>query len=243
MMRIALCDDEQKILDEVSQYINKYAERKNIQSFEVFSFDSARALKNALDDEKSFDIFVLDVYIGEEMGTALAKEIRKRGIESPIVFLTTSVEHAPQGYETGTLRYLIKPLDPKKFYEALDAAFLQVEKVSERLVKLKTENGIESINANLIMYSEAHDHYQYVVLRDNRKIKVRTTVTDLLSTLMRNGGFVRVGSAYIVNLRNVKNVSTHKVDLYHDMSVPIPRGKHTEIKKAFWEYQCEGLEE
>ncbi|MBE6916086.1 MAG: response regulator transcription factor, partial [Ruminococcaceae bacterium] len=225
MMRIALCDDEQKILDEVSQYINKYAERKNIQSFEVFSFDSARALKNALDDEKSFDIFVLDVYIGKEMGTALAKEIRKRGIESPIVFLTTSVEHAPQGYETGTLRYLIKPLDPKKFYEALDAAFLQVEKVSERLVKLKTENGIESINANLIMYSEAHDHYQYVVLRDNRKIKVRTTVTDLLSTLMRNGGFVRVGSAYIVNLRNVKNVSTHKVDLYHDMSVPIPRGK------------------
>ena len=243
MMRIALCDDEQKTLDEVSQYINKYAERKNIQSFEVFSFDSARALKNALDDEKSFDIFVLDVYIGKEMGTALAKEIRKRGIESPIVFLTTSVEHAPQGYETGTLRYLIKPLDPKKFYEALDAAFLQVEKVSERLVKLKTENGIESINANLIMYSEAHDHYQYVVLRDNRKIKVRTTVTDLLSTLMRNGGFVRVGSAYIVNLRNVKNVSTHKVDLYHDMSVPIPRGKHTEIKKAFWEYQCEGLEE
>ncbi len=243
MMRIALCDDEQKILDEVSQYINQYAERKNIQSFEVFSFDSARALKNALDDEKSFDIFVLDVYIGEEMGTALAKEIRKRGIESPIVFLTTSVEHAPQGYETGTLRYLIKPLDPKKFYEALDAAFLQVEKVSERLVKLKTENGIESIKANLIMYSEAHDHYQYVVLRDNRKIKVRTTVTDLLSTLMRNGGFVRVGSAYIVNLRNVKNVSTHKVDLYHDMSVPIPRGKHTEIKKAFWEYQCEGLEE
>ena len=73
MMRIALCDDEQKILDEVSQYINKYAERKNIQSFEVFSFDSARVLKNALDDEKSFDIFVLDVYIGEEMGTALMR--------------------------------------------------------------------------------------------------------------------------------------------------------------------------
>ena len=125
MIRIALCDDEQKILDEVSQYINKYAEKNNIQSIEIFQFDSARLLKNALDDEKSFDIFVLDVYISEEMGTELAKNIRKRGIENPIIFLTTSVEHAPQGYETGTLRYLIKPLDPKKFYEALDAALLQ----------------------------------------------------------------------------------------------------------------------
>ena len=48
MMRIALCDDESKILDEVSQYINKYADKKNIQSLEVFPFDSARSLKNKL---------------------------------------------------------------------------------------------------------------------------------------------------------------------------------------------------
>ena len=243
MIRIALCDDEQKILDEVSQYINKYAEKKNIQSLEVYPFDSVKALKNALDDDKSFDIFVLDVYIGKEMGTALAKNIRKRGIDNPIIFLTTSLEHAPQGYETGTLRYLIKPLDPKKFYEALDAALLQAEKVNERLIKFKTENGVETINANHIMYSEAHDHYQYVVLNDRRQIKVRNTVTELLTTLMRNGGFVRVGSAYIVNLRNVKNVSTYKVELYNDMSIPIPRGKHTEIKKAFWDYQYEGQED
>ena len=242
MIRIALCDDEQKILDEVMQHINIYAEKKNIQSLEVFPFDSAKAIKSALDD-KSFDIFVLDVYIGKEMGTALAKDLRKRGIESPIIFLTTSVEHAPQGYETGTLRYLIKPLDPKKLYEALDAAFLQAEKVNERLIRLKTENGVETINANHIMYSEAHDHYQYVVLNDQRQLKVRTTVTELLTTLMRSGGFVRVGSAYIVNLRNVKNVSTYQVDLYNGMSIPIPRGKHTEIKKAFWDYQYEGQED
>ena len=243
MIRIALCDDESKILDEVSQYINKYANKKNIQSLEIFPFDSAKALKNALDDDKSFDIFVLDVYIGKEMGTALAKNIRRRGIDSPIIFLTTSIEHAPQGYETGTLRYLIKPLDPKKFYEALDAAILQAEKVNERMITFKTENGIEIINANHIMYSEAHEHYQYIMLNDRRQIKVRNTVTELLTVLMRSGGFVRVGSAYIVNLRNVKNVSTYRMDLYNDMSIPIPRGKHIEIKKAFWDYQYEGQED
>ena len=99
------------------------------------------------------------------------------------------------------MRYLIKPLDPKKFYEALDAAILQAEKVNERMITLKTENGIETINANHIMYSEAHEHYQYIVLNDCRQIKVRNTVTELLTVLMRSGGFVRVGSAYIVNLR------------------------------------------
>lgn len=241
MIRIALCDDEAKVLDEVSLYINKYAEKKNNQPLEVFRFDSAKTLIYAL-DENAFDIFVLDVYIGNEMGTTLAKEIRKRGIESPIVFLTTSLEHAPESFETGTLRYLIKPINPQKFYEAMDAALIQAEKIGERLIKLKTENGVESVNARRIMYSEAHDHYQYVMLDGGLQIKVRMTVTELYTTLMKSGGFVRVGSAYIINLRNVKNVSTSEVRLYNNIRIPVPRGKHAELKKAFWDFQYEGRE-
>lgn len=243
MIRIALCDDEEKVLDEVSAYISKYAEKKEQQSSEVFRFNSARTLLSALDDGKAFDIFVLDVYIGEEMGTELAKSIRKRGIESPVMFLTTSVEHAPQGYETGTLRYLIKPIDPKKFYEAMDAAFRQAEKLGERRIKLKTEIGVEHINARHILYSEAHDHYQHVMLDNGRQIKVRMTVAELYATLMKNDGFARVGSAYIVNLRNIKNVSTSEVRLYNGTGIPIPRGKHTAVKKAFWDFQCEEEED
>ena len=239
MIRIALCDDEQKILDEVSQYINKYAEKKNNQALEIVPFDSARSLKNAMDDEKTFDVFILDVYIGKEMGTALAKNIRKRGIESPIIFLTTSVEHAPQGYETGTLRYLIKPLEPEKFYEAIDAACLQAEKLQSKLIRFKTENGIESINANNIMYSEAHDHYQYIKLDNGQTIKVRTTVSELYALLAKNDGFFRLGSAYIINLRNIKNLTSSAILLYDNTTIPIPRGKYAELKKVFWNFQCE----
>ena len=240
MIRIALCDDEQKILDEVSQYIKKYAEEKNNQALEIVPFDSARDLEAAMGDEKSFNIYILDVYIDEEMGTELAKNIRKRGIESPIIFLTTSIEHALEGYETGTLRYLLKPLDPNKFYEAMDAALLQAEKIAERLIRLKTENGIESINANRIMYSEAHDHYQHITLDNGGLFKVRMTVSALYTELEKNGGFVRLGSAYIINLRNVTNLSASKVLLCNNITIPIPRGKYAELRKAFWDYQCEG---
>ena len=242
MIKIALCDDEAKILDEVSSYINKYAEKKSNQRIEISRFDSAKALDFAL-HESSFDIFVLDVYIGEEMGTALARSIRKRGIESPIIFLTTSVEHAPESFETATLRYLIKPLDPQKLYEAMDVALIQVERTRERFIKFKTENGVERINASLILYSEAHNHYQYIMLNDDRQIKVRMTVAELYGILIKHDGFVRVGSAYIVNLRNIKNVSNTEVRLYKNISIPIPRGKHTEIKKAFWDFQYDGQED
>ena len=238
-MRIAICDDETIILDEVSSYIKKYSKLCGKSELEVFPFNSASSLLNSIDNGALFDIFVLDVYIGKEMGTALAKNIRERGIESPIIFLTTSVEHAPQGYETGTLRYLIKPLEPEKFYEAIDAACLQTEKLQSKLIRFKTENGIESINANNIMYSEAHDHYQYIKLDNGQTIKVRTTVSELYALLAKNDGFFRLGSAYIINLRNIKNLTSSAILLYDNTTIPIPRGKHAELKKVFWNFQCE----
>ena len=238
-MKIAICDDETIILDEVSSYIKKYSKLCGKSEIEVFLFSSASSLLNSIDNGASFDIFMLDVYIGDEMGTTLAREIRAREIESPIIFLTTSVEHAPQGYETGTLRYLIKPLEPEKFYEAIDAACLQAEKLQSKLIRFKTENGIESINANNIMYSEAHDHYQYIKLDNGQTIKVRTTVSELYAMLAKNDGFFRLGSAYIINLRNIKNLTSSAILLYDNTTIPIPRGKHAELKKVFWNFQCE----
>ena len=243
MIQIAICDDEKAILDEVSGYIKDYAENKGNLDLEVFRFDSARTLISTLEDGKTFDIFVLDVYIGDEMGTALARDIRKFGIESPIIFATTSLEHAPQSYETGTLRYLIKPIDPGKFYEAMGVALVWARKMSEHFLKFKTENGVASVNANHIMYSEAHDHYQYMRKDDGEEIKVRMTVTELFTILSKYGGFVRVGSAYIVNLRHVKNVTPTNVSLYSNINIQIPRGKFTEIKNTFWNFQCEEQED
>ena len=243
MIRIALCDDEKKILDELSGYIKTYAQSENNLNIEVFCFDSARTLMGVLEDGKSFDIFVLDVYIGDEMGTTLASNIRKMGIENPIIFATTSLEHAPESYETGTLRYLIKPINPTKFYEALGVALAQVEKMGERFVKFKTENGVESVQVNHIMCSESRGHYQYITLKDDSQIRVRNTVSEMFATLQKYGGFIRVGSSYIINLQYVKNISRTEVLLYNDIYIPIPRGKYSEIKNAFWDFQYEGQED
>lgn len=240
MIRIAICDDDTKILNEVSLCINKYQENKQNINIEVSSFDTIKSLKNELDNGNVFDIFILDIYIGEHLGTEFAKEIRKKGIENPIIFLTTSVEYAPEGYETGILRYLIKPINVQKFNEAMDVAIKQAEKLVEKLIKLKTEKGVECINANKIMYSEAHGHYQYIILENGQQLRVRMTVTELYEILIESAGFLRVGSAYIINLRNMKNVSTSEVHLYNDIAIPIPRGKHVEIKEAFWNFQYEG---
>ena len=239
MIKIAVCDDEKKVLEEVSSYIEKYLEKTKKKEAEVHCFQSVEELINSLEQKRTFDIYMLDVYIGEELGTRLAKELRRKGIESPIIFLTSSLEHAPQSFEVGTLRYLMKPIDPVKFYEAMEVGIATAEKANEKLIKFHTGKEIECINVNHIIYTEAHAHYQYITYEDGKQIRVRMTVTELLTKLMKYGGFIRVGSAYILNLRNIKNVSTSEVHFYNDIHINIPRGKHAEIKKAFWEFQYE----
>ena len=53
MIQVAICDDEKKILDEVSGYIKNYAENINDLDIEVFRFDSARTLISTLEDGKT----------------------------------------------------------------------------------------------------------------------------------------------------------------------------------------------
>ena len=242
ILRIAICDDETKILDEVSSYIKKYSEKCGKSGLEVFAFNSASSLLNSIENREEFDIFLLDVYIGKEMGTTLAKEIRARDIESPIIFLTTSIEHAPESLEVDTLRYLIKPLKPEKFYEAMDVAVEKAEKLCSKFIRLKTENGIENINISNIIYTEARSHYQYVNFTDGSQVRSRMTVAELFNELSQYGEFVRGGSSYIINLSKVKSVSTGEVCFNNNKKLPRPRGAHNEIKEAFWLLQYDGQE-
>ena len=89
------------------------------------------------------------------------------------------------------------------------------------------------------MYSEAHAHHQYITLDNGQTIKVRTTVSELYALLAKNAGFFRLGSAYIINLRNRKNLTSSAILLYDNTTIPIPSGKQAELKKVFWNFQCE----
>ena len=82
MIRIAICDDEKKILDEVSGYIKNYAEKKS-KEIEVFRFDSAASLIGTLEEGRTFDVFVLDVYIGR--CDKLYRKIRRSSPRSPCI--------------------------------------------------------------------------------------------------------------------------------------------------------------
>ncbi len=236
MFRIAICSDDKKIFDEISKYVRNYAAQESDREIEAVSFDSGRRLIGALEDCAFFDVFLIDACIGDESEIELIKDIRRRGIESPVIFLASSADDAPECIEIGVFRYLLKPILPDKFYEAVGAAIAQAERMEEKFVKLKTGNGVARVAIHHIVCSEACGHYQHITLKDGTKIRVRMTVTEMFGLLSEYGGFIRVGAAYVVNLRHVKHVSHTEVCLCDDTTVQIPRGKYNDIRNDFLDF-------
>lgn len=71
--------------------------------------------------EKSFDICILDVMMPEMDGFTLAKEIRKKDANIPLIFLTAKNDKSDvlKGFKLGADDYLTKPFDSDILLEKL----------------------------------------------------------------------------------------------------------------------------
>lgn len=77
-------------------------------------------------------LFFLDIYMPGISGIEFAQEIRKNGIEVPIVFLTISKDHALEAFGVGATQYLIKPFPKQSLFRALDEVIEKINKINHK---------------------------------------------------------------------------------------------------------------
>lgn len=102
-MRILIVEDEKK----TAAYLQKGLSE---QGFVVdICFDGEEGLLLATTVE--YDLIILDVMVPLRDGWAVLKELRKRGLQTPILFLTArdTIDDRVKGLELGADDYLIKP--------------------------------------------------------------------------------------------------------------------------------------
>jgi DNA-binding response OmpR family regulator len=78
-------------------------------------------------EKQSFDLLLLDVMLPKKDGFSLAEDLRKRKVDTPIIFLTAKemLEDKLRGFKAGADDYLTKPFD-------LEELFMRIEAVMHR---------------------------------------------------------------------------------------------------------------
>lgn len=102
MQRILVVDDEEDLCEIL---------RFNLEA-EGFAVDTAHSAEEALGMHAThFDLILLDVMMDRMSGFEMAEELRKRGDNTPIIFLTALDGHDDQlrGFDSGADDYIAKP--------------------------------------------------------------------------------------------------------------------------------------
>lgn len=222
-LKIVLVDDEieqHNLIRKTFENLSEVSEFLTYQSPKTFLFD--------WEELKDVDTVFLDVEMPEMNGLDLAKQLRQKDRDIPIVFMTAYSQFALESYEVNAFDYLLKPIDQEK-----------VENLLKRLKSIKPTleptlfvelDGLHKLIQNQIYALEAQGHQTKIIL-ENESLLVRESFSSLKNRLCSD--FVMSHRSYLINLNHVKQVQSDTVILENNERIPLSRRMVKVFSEAF----------
>lgn len=199
MKKILLLEDEASVADFILKGLTEC-------NYEVsVAFDASTALQMAA--ASVFDLMILDIMLPDRNGMEVCKELRAKGVKSPILFLTAlgASENIAHGLNIGADDYLVKPF---KFIE-LQARINALLRRADRQQPAFETKHIYTI-ADLIVNDDAK-----TVTRNNNTINLTATEYRLLLVLIKNKEKVISRMELLESAWDIHfNLGTNVVDVY-----------------------------
>ena len=239
MFRVAVVDDEKKIVEQILLLLKSYREVKGVEFYAEGFVDEGNFDSDRL---SGFDVVFLDINMPGVNGLQIAKKLRAESWETVIIFCTNYAQYALNGYEVGAAGYILKPVTEYSIFKATDRAFGFLQKirhvpVNKEKIILKGEDGQQPVNLSDLVFVEVikHDLFFHVSARGGIKTyRMRGTMREVCDRLERSG-FVRCCASYVVNLSHVSSVSKSnmKIRVTGDASIPISRNYKDKFFEEF----------
>lgn len=230
-MKIAICDDLRQDQHCLVHSLHNYCET-NLINATINEYDSGESLLGNF-SKNMFDIVFLDIYMNGLNGIDTAKKIREIDQDCLIVFITTSREHALDGFYVNALHYLIKPVNDEKILEVfnrckkiLNDAQQYIEVISDRL--------LVKVPVKSIQYIEVYDKACYIH-RDENTIKTYLSLEEIAKQLKARN-FLRCHRSYIVNMYFILNVGDNDFILQPGTHIPIRHSEKKIIKETYMNF-------
>lgn len=118
MLLIAVCDDIPIECADIAKQIETILKQSNTD-FMIKKFFGGLEL---IQSRESFDIIFLDIKMPNINGMELAKQIRKQGRQSLIIFITSASEYVFDAFDVEAFQYLLKPIQTDKLKNVLEKA-------------------------------------------------------------------------------------------------------------------------
>lgn len=241
-MRIAVCEDEDIFRKQIVKEIEEYYHSLDVV---VDSFSSGEELVKKYERGKEmgeipqYDILFLDIEMKRLDGFDTAKAIRSYGGKEILIYLTSHTELAMQGYEVEAFRFLAKPVEQEKLWEALGELKKRLRKGKNIILHTKEEEVCVEVASIIYVESMKNDVFYHILEHRNtnclKVYKVREKIANVEKELLEEG-FFRCHRSYLVQLAAVESYNNLELTLSGNVQVPISRGRQESFREAlmYW---------
>ena len=158
------------------------------------------------------------------------------GCENVIIYITASDDYALDAYGVRAVRYLLKPVDESKLYEALDYALSYTNVKTESMYLVKTKTGLQQRPYSKIEYIENVSRKQEIHMADGEIIKslfIRKSFEEETLEVSRRRNFLQIHKSFLVNLDYVKQLTQDSMVMESGSRLPISKAKAAKVKREY----------
>lgn len=218
MYKIALCDDEPIFLREICELCGRILQEQGIPH-QLSAFRQPGPLSELVEqDPERFHLLVLDILMRQN-GIEVAKELRRLGYRSSILFVTITREFSLEGYQVFPIHYLLKPVEAAQLRQVLLRDYHQ-NFLPHRLA-LPVLHGIQLIRLDDILYIESLN--RRTLVHTTQQVLESTGTLQSLSRLVPAQQFAQCHKSFLVHLSKVVQVQAKALVVQGGDLVPLGR--------------------
>ena len=227
-MKIAICDDDKIITNQLEKYILDYFKKSRLPACPIDTYASGEAL---LASPETYDMIFLDIEMPGLSGIFVGQELKSRNPDVIIFIVTSFAEYLDDAMRFHVFRYLSKPIDKDRLYRNFrDALALYTTLTQKTGIEMK--QGLKTVFSHEIICVEAKEHRVFVHTTLGSFEAIRN-MNYWEHTLPENC-FFRTHRSFIVNMQHVTEFDHDLIHLHHgQMTAYLTRRKYTEFKDRY----------
>lgn len=231
MMKCIAVDDEPLALSQIVSYIKQIPFLELVKSC-TDAFDAMKVLS-----EQKVDLIFIDINMPDLNGLDFVRSLPEKPL---IIFTTAYSEYAIDGYKVDAVDYLLKPFDLKDLLRASEKARQRYEYLThlkntggevvdkgetpaisaDGSLFVKSDRRIVRVNIDQIKYIQGMSEYVKIFVEGENKSIISLLSMHKLEELLPSN-FLRVHRSYIVNMKQVTEISRLRIIFDKDTYIPV----------------------
>ncbi|NCE78206.1 DNA-binding response regulator [Turicibacter sp. TS3] len=230
MIYLALCDDDDVFRLKFKEMLTRVLDNAGI-FHHIYEFESGEDLLENY--PKKLDILFLDIQMKQLNGIETAKEIRTYDTQVDILFLTSIIDYAPEGYEVRAYRYILKSVSETKLSRHILACIRERRLKTTQDLVLREKNSIFRIGVHSILYIETK-RPNLIIHTLNGAHSIRMSIAEMETRLneLDGTGFYRCHNSYIISLRQVESLGSQSLKMRGGIEIPVSKYRLSVLKTA-----------